>query len=382
MENKPKLFSVLTVLTFFLILIAFLIGALTLPDREFSQTENRTLEQKPEINASVIKSGSFMSRFESYMSDQFPLREKIVSVKAYSQRLLGETRQNNVYIGKDGWLFEKPAEYDAEKVSKTVSALSEFSQNCKIPNQVFMLVPNSSYFLKDELPPLLSVPNQAKQIKAITKKLPNTINSVDSTKMFNEKDNLDELFYKTDHHWTTKGAKLAFDRTAYRLNLDTSKAEYEFYTVSNDFNGTLSSSSGIYNTTDTVEICVPKNSKGTYFIKNADTKEKSATLFDMSKLEDTNKYEVFFGGNFSRIVISTSNLNGKNLLIFKDSYANCFIPLLTPYYQNIVVIDARYFTDDINAVLSDYKFTDMLVLYNVNTFLEDTSLKDILKINK
>ena len=90
------------------------------------------------------------------------------------------------------------------------------------------------------------------------------------------------------------------------------------------------------------------------------------------------KYEVFFGGNFSRIVLNTTTLNGKKLLIFKDSFANCFIPLLTPHYETIVIIDPRYFTDDINDILSDTDFTDLLYLYNVNTFLEDTVLTDTL----
>ena len=107
---------------------------------------------------------------------------------------------------------------------------------------------------------------------------------------------------------------------------------------------------------------------------------KTSSVFDLSKLETKNQYEVFFGGNFSRIEINTKTLNGKKLLIFKDSYANCFIPLLTPHFEKIVIIDPRYFTEDINDIISDTSFTHLIYLYNVNTLLEDRVLADTLNV--
>lgn len=378
-NNKSGLFwNLINVFTFFLIIALCLVGEFTTADKAYSETENRSLEQKPEISISAIKSGSFMSRFESYVSDQFPLRNTVVSSKSFIQRSLGETEQNNVFIGKDGWLFENQTPFDEEKVNKTVSAISKFSKECKIPNQVFMLVPNSTYFLKDKFPSFLTFDSQAEQIKTIYGALPEEMKKADTVKMFDGVENIEEYYYKTDHHWTTRAAKTAFDRVAPELGIDASKTKFEFHTVTNSFCGTLASSSGIYAAADKIEICIPSDCNGQYFVNNADTKTKTPSLFELSKLNQTNKYEVFAGGNFSRLTISTTNINGKNLLIFKDSYANCFIPMLTPYYQNIVVIDARYFTDNIEHVLSDFKFSDMLILYNVNTFLDDTSIKDIL----
>ena len=102
-------------------------------------------------------------------------------------------------------------------------------------------------------------------------------------------------------------------------------------------------------------------------------------MFDLSKLENGNQYEVFLGGNFSKLTITTTSNTENKLLIFKDSYANCMLPMLTPFFKEIVVVDARYFTDDIRAVVNDGEFTHMMFLYNVNTFLEDTSLKSVLE---
>lgn len=381
--EKPKrkshvFFPVITVIFFFALLAFLLATEIKLPDSSFSQTENRSLAQKPEISISTLKNGNFMTRFESYMSDQFPKRDTVVSLKSTMQRLLGNSEQNNVYIGKDGWLFEKQTPFDEEKVQQTTDAISEFSKSCKIKNQVFMLVPDSTCLLKNKLPSLLSVESQEEQIKKVYASVPENIKKVNTVSILKNADRREDLYYKTDHHWTTRAAKRMLDGASNELQINPETAEYKFFTVSNDFYGTLASSSGIYDKPDKVEICMPVDCQGTYFVNNADTKTKAPTFFDLSKLNETNKYEVFAGGNFSRITISTTTLNKRNLLILKDSYANCFIPLLTPHYQNIVIIDARYFTDDLQAVLGDYKFTDLLILYNVNTFLEDTSLKDIL----
>ncbi len=380
-KKRPKkalFWHALTVFSFFALLVCLLVLKIASDDKPFSQTENRYLEQKPKLGISAVKSGDFMSRVENYFSDQFPFRDRIVSFKSAAERSLGKTEQNNVYIGKDGWLFENQSKYDAKKVKLTTDALSEFSENCKIKNQVFMLVPDSTFFMKDKLPRFLQFESQAEQIAQIHKALPENMKKIDSVKMFDSVKDKSTLYYKTDHHWTSRAAKTAFDFTAPQLGIDASKTEFEFHRLTDNFYGTLASSSGIYDSPDAIEVCIPKNSGGTYVVNNADEKSKAPSLFALSKLDLTNKYEVFLGGNFSRITISTTNLNHKNLLILKDSYANCFIPMLTPFYQNIVIIDARYFTDNINDILLDYKFTDLLVLYNVNTFLEDASLKDVL----
>lgn len=377
-QSNPSPWHIVTVCTFFAVLIILLVSSIIAKDKLFSQAENRSLEQRPEIRASAVANGSFMSRFEKYMSDQFPLRNTAVYFKSVIQRAVGNTESNNVYIGKDGWQFENQTPYDEEKVKKTTSAISDFSARCGIKNQVFMLVPDSTLLLENKLPFLLSFDSQAQQINDVYNSVSGEMKKIDTVKMFEGVQDKESLYYKTDHHWTTRAAKTAFDFAAPELGIDASKTEFEFHTLSNSFYGTLASSSGIYTEPDKIEVCIPKNSKGQYVVSNADTQSKSPSLFDLSKLEQSNQYEVFAGGNFSRLTISTTTLNNKNLLIFKDSYANCFIPMLTPFYEHIVVIDARYFTDDINAVLSDYQFTDLLFLYNVNTFLEDTSLKDIL----
>ena len=116
-----------------------------------------------------------------------------------------------------------------------------------------------------------------------------------------------------------------------------------------------------------------------YVVNYVEEGEKSSSMYVSSALDQKDQYEVFFGGNHSRIDITTPVEENKNLLIFKDSYANCFIPFLQPYFRSIIVIDPRYYYDDVDRLITDNSITDVLFLYNVDTFMTDTSLADVLE---
>ena len=364
---------------FFLLPMILLLGSVVSPDRESSQRENRNLTQLPKLTAASLFSGDYMTRFEKYMSDQVVGRDGFVAAKTFLNRATGKTEQNGVYIGEDGWLFEEPSKYDDEKVSETIDAIRSFCEECEIENQMFVLAPNSSEIVTEKLPKHLSFESQENQIQKIYSRLPEKINCIDAERALKNGGSPEKLYYKSDHHWTSCGAKSVFDTVAKSWELDVDSVNYQTYALSDSFFGTLSSSSGIYDNPDVIEAIIPENSAGTYIVLNSSQKTKSVSMFDLSKLENGNQYEVFIGGNFSKLTITTTSNTENKLLLFKDSYANCMLPMLTPFFKEIVVVDARYFTDDIRAVVNDGEFTHMMFLYNVNTFLEDTSLKSVLE---
>lgn len=76
--------------------------------------------------------------------------------------------------------------------------------------------------------------------------------------------------------------------------------------------------------------------------------------------------------------ISINVENKKHLLLLKDSYANCMIEFLLPYYSEITIIDPRYY-DDMNALMKDKQINEVLFLYNANPFFHDDSLMELLK---
>ena len=101
-------------------------------------------------------------------------------------------------------------------------------------------------------------------------------------------------------------------------------------------------------------------------------------MFVSEKLKEKDQYQVFFGGNHPLVEIRTTANNGRNLLVFKDSYANSFMQFLYPYFQNIIMVDPRYYYDDIETAITSYGITDVLFLYSADTLLLDTNLTDTL----
>lgn len=355
--------------------IIFLCSFLTLviKDKEYSENEKRYLAQKPDFSFSSLIDGSFTNDVENYLSDQFAGRGLLVKTRTAIDIFAGKKEINNIYIGKKHRLFEKPNKYDETQINKTVRSINALNEKNSNLRTYFTLVPDSSYILKEYLPKNVVLPDESEQIKKIYSKLNKKIKTIDVCKPLLLSGEPETLYYKTDHHWTTAAAKTALEPISKQMGFDISKTQFRTYPVSNKFKGTLASSSGLFNANDTIEITFP-NSKQLYYLNYVDEQKKSASVFDYSKLETKNQYEVFFGGNFAQINIETTVKSDKVLMIIKDSYANCFVPMITDYYSEIVMLDPRYFQGDIEDVIKKEGVTDVLWLYNLNTFLADSSI--------
>lgn len=381
-KNNSKKFKALCLLlnfVFYAVITGVLALCVWMPDIEKSESENRMLAQRPTPTFSSITDGSFMEDFESYMTDQFPFRDLIVSTKSYIERLSGKRKINNIYIGDDGYLLEEQTVPDDAQIDTITSAIKEFSVKNKDIKKAVAISPNATQVLKNKLPYNVELYNQKEQLDRIKTLIGSeNVSWIDCEDILTSSDDDTQIFYRTDHHWTTRAAYNVFDSIASGWNMDAEKQNYQFFSVSDSFQGTLSSSSGVSDITDIIEICVPYNSKETYVVEYESQQLKKSTLFDKDKLNQKNQYEVFFGGNFDKIIISTTADTNDTLLIFKDSYANCMIPMFTPFFSEIVVIDPRYFNDMLDDVMLEYNFTHVLFLYNLNTFLEDASLADVL----
>ena len=376
-RKKGNIIFPVFIMLFCLILGFFSLCGFFVPDRQMSENENRVLAKMPELTVSGVLDGSFMKDFETYLTDQFPLRDGAIYLKSFFERLWGKSQENGVYIGKNGYLFDKPTYYDSEKMASVAESVKRFYKVNKNLNSVFALVPNSSYIYREYLPDSLVLDYQSEQIKRFYKGLGNGVSTVDAVSvLLNEKNN-SNVFYKTDHHWTARGAYSVFLEIAEKLKLEVKDGDFEFHTVSNDFEGTLKAKSTFARSKDSVEICLPKNSEGTYYIEISGKTEKYASCFFEEKLEQRNKYEVFLGGNYERLTITTTLPEGRKLIVIKDSFANCLIPMLTPYFTKIVVLDPRYMTEEIKKVLQEDDFTDLLFLYNANTLFSDNSLTQV-----
>ena len=378
-RKKGNIIFPLFIMLFCLILGFFSLFGFFVPDREISENENRVLATMPELTVSTVLDGSFMKDFEAYLADQFPLRDGAIYLKSFFERLWGKKQENGVYIGKNDFLFDKPTAFDEEKMIATAKAVKDFCKENKKLKSVFALAPDSTCIYGEYLPEGLIVPDRSEEIGKFYVGLDKDIATVDTVTALNKEKGKHNVFYKTDHHWTTRGAYSVFLEIAKELSLDVKERDFEFHTVANDFEGTLKSKSTFARSEDSVEICLPKKSEGTYYIEIPGADEKYASCFFEDKLKEKNKYEVFLGGNYEKLTITTTLPEGRKLVVIKDSFANCLIPMLTPYFTKIVVLDPRYMTESVQNVLQEDDFTDLLFLYNANTFFSDTSLMGVIE---
>lgn len=365
---------------FLFILVLGCVGNLLMPDRKISEKEMRVLAGKPKLSVDSLVSGRFMRDYEAYVSDQFAGRDLWVKVKTTADSLTGKKEENGVFRGKNGYLLEDIAVPDEENLAENLNAMKQFQERYpKVPMHV-MLVPNAANVLQDHLPMFAVTADQSRYIKMVKNELGGQFDWIDAEKTLKEQRDKD-IFYRTDHHWTTLGAYYAFQDAKAHLGIQQEKKmRMEAYAVSDTFNGTLAAKSGYQsNFKEPIYIYLPEGESAPHMVVNyVEEQKKTASLYDSSKLKERDQYAVFLGGNHALVDIRAARSEGERLLVFKDSYANCFLPFLAPYYREMVIVDPRYYSGDLDRLMEEKQIDRVLFLYNANTFFEDRMLSGVL----
>lgn len=367
---------------FFGILFAILLFGLAiltalLPDQDYSATEKRSLAQFPSFSLTAIADGSFMDGIEDWAADQFPFRSQLMQAKANISIWLGGIRSQNVYRCPDGALmeaFEMPTD---EELRLQADALTAFAGRYTDANIYFCFVPTAISALSDKLPDAALTDDQNLYLDYLDSTLGGLGSVVDVRDTFAANKDQTELYYHTDHHWTTDAAYLAWQELYEAMGL-TSDVSYTPGIVCNSFAGSLLSASGYpAKQYDSISVYVP-DEEPVYTVTYDNEQRMTASVYAPEYLESDDPYQIFFGGNFAKLTIRTASDSDRKLIIFKDSYANCLIPFLIPDFSQITVIDARYYYDDLDMEILSTGYTDVLFLYNANTLAEDNSLAPVL----
>ena len=371
--------SVLAIFFFSFVLLFGLIALLS-PDRAFSDTENRTLAQRPKLTRDAAVSGQYGEDLASYTADQFPARNFWVRLKTKWDLFLGKKESNGVYLCEDDYLIEVPSAPNEEELAKNLEAINTFASDNSGLSCHMCIVPNAIFVMRDKLPKNAPGQDQAAGIENIRQQLTG-VSFHDVTDILCEHKD-EPLYYRTDHHWTSLAASYAFSQLASGMKI-TPVTDYDIYTVSNSFEGTLSNKCGISPKQDVIEIFVPKTDV-IYNVTCSGTSETgdeipvSRSMYVRDRLNDKNQYTVFFGGNYPLVTIDTTADCGRTLLLFKDSYANCMVQFLYPYFDHILMVDPRYYTGSVASLIRQNSVTDVLFFYNYSTFMQDTSLANAL----
>lgn len=368
--NKKALWA--EALIFLAFIGAFFILNLVLPDRQFSEQENRYLQMRPEFSFKSLFSGDYTSKFETYTTDQFTFRDEWITLKAASELALGKQENNDVHLCENGTLIEGFKRPENSVLDSNMSALNSLVGNTDA-KVYFALIPDKSDLYSSLLPK--NAPNDSeKEVIDYCYGQSNATNVDMYSALSAHKD--EYIFYRTDHHWTSLGAYYGLSALAESMGLPCPALDSytDRHVVSEKFYGTTWSSSGFsWVDPDTMEIFVnaPESLKVTSYPQGSPVEGK---LYDFSFLEKKDKYSMFMGGNCPMHVIETGNEDKPSLLILRDSYTDSLIPFLLDDFSEIHVLDLRYYRASLKAYIEQNDFDNVLVCYSVSNFCSDSNI--------
>ena len=286
--------DLIIIIPFLMFIFTFGLLYFVIPDIEFSENENKYLQQFPNVTFKNIANGKFEADFEEYLSDQIAGRDLWVAGNSVLLQACGRKDINGVYIGNDGYLLEIFDKLDMDRYSKQIAALNKFVTYVDCP-VYFAISPNSVSVMNEKLPKNAVNYSQEKYISEFYSALSSEITTIDLSSVL--KAHCDEyIFYRTDHHWTSYGAFLAYNELAEIMGLKIlSEEDVSVTEISSDFLGTLFSKGNFIIEPDTMHRYELKNSPE-YTVILDDGKELD-TLFDESYLSSKDKYAYFSHGN-------------------------------------------------------------------------------------
>ena len=368
MDEKRSAIS--TSLLLSAIILVFTASDLIQRDRSFSETENKMLAARPEWSWESLIEGAYTQEYEAYLTEQFVGRDKWITMKTYLDLALQKQEINGVYLGEGGCLIEQhlPGAYTHVQETKKLLLLEKLVKRW---DAGVMLVPTADNILTDKMPLWAPYYDQA----AFLEKAALQIGAEHYIDVYSalRRHSGEEIYYRTDHHWTTLGAWYGY--LAWTESLGKRGDLYgknAMKPVTTEFLGTLQSKVNLDVQADSI-YWFPETAERPVTV-TYDLKDIRNSCYEESYLKGKNKYGFFLDDNHAFIEIGTDYRNGKTLFVIKDSYANCFVPLLLPYYEKIYVLDLRYFNGRLFRFMESYEpeeGMDVLVLYNCIHFLED-----------
>lgn len=338
------------------------------PAENYSVTERRKLEQFPKITMESMVDGTFMSKFEKYSLDQFPLRDSFRSLKAWvSQYVFRKSDNNDIYVA-DGYavkmeypLRKQALEYAGDRFENVYNKYLKNSGS----NIYLALIPDKNFFLA-EASNHLSMDYE--ELFGIMQAEMPYAEYIDISGLLEIED-----FYKTDVHWRQERIVDVAEKIGETMGITISK-QYEVKSLPTDFYGVYFGQSALnlpgekmqYLTNETLEACTVYNYEN----------NTTLGLYDLEKANGDDAYELFLSGPVSLLKIENPNAETeKELIVFRDSFGSSLVPLLAESYRSVTLIDIRYIQSDFLANFVDFTDKDVLFLYSAVVLVNSETLK-------
>lgn len=339
----------------------FLIAAgYLLPPTDFSEMEKRCLAEAPDFRWKTVISGDWSSQAEDYLTDHVPRRNLFVGINAYVELLAGRQKLKDVWL-EDGKLLEAPVTLNEKAVERTMKGINALAEAAD--KRVYLMVVPSAGWAAG-----VDGYDDAESLKAIYAAAGEGVCPIPVEELYRGRP---ELYYNTDHHWTSRGAYNGYVACARAMGRDY-RDEADFsVTVAQGFQGSTYSRSALWLTpAETIELW--QGSDG-LTVTNGETQGTHAGVFYPERLEEADKYTVFLDGNHSLVRIENPEKEGR-LLVLRDSYGNCLGGFLAESYGETVLIDLRYYRAAVSTLAKEEPFDQILVCYSCANFLTDTNL--------
>lgn len=372
---------------------------LILPDRDFSDQENRTLQQMPKLqsnfNGSLTErlaegkvldrliNGKFTAEIADYYADQFPARDFFVGLKGVAEVLQFKGGNNGVVLCNDGYIVTREDYADIDTVNANLAEIDEFADVMRENGvSVYLaMAGRPADVLESSLPALYPYEN----CEALWEAFRHEVNVLSSTRYIELLEPLKEahqtserqIYYRTDHHWTTHGAYLAYCEIMKAMGLEAYEPDdFDIEVVSDSFLGTTWSSGGMkWIAADEM-----------VYYRFADDMEYTTTLegeysfdgfYDRSYLDKKDQYSSFLSGNHARVDITKKgDEKREKLLLIKDSFAHSAVPFLARHFD-LVILDPRYFKESCAELIREEEIDQVLILNYIGS-VTSTNIYSIL----
>ena len=347
-----------------------LLTSLLLPKKTFSELENRTLEKPPELTLETLDNGEFMAGAEAYVSDHIVGRDFWVALKAWCERLSGKQENNGAYFADDGALINRVDDPDPGKLATDMGYVDALVGNVSVP-VYFGIIPSAAAIWEDKLPAGAPTADELAIIKDLYFSTgARTVDLAGALAAHKE----EAIYYRTDHHWTSLGAFYGANAILEAMRLEPlNLADYEKTTVTENFNGTIFSSSGVrWVKPDPIDTYV--TGEGVTVTSNFTGRPEAGSLYVDSYLAVKDKYSYFLGGRQPLCVIETPHTDAPSVLVIRDSYSDSLAPFLTERFSEVHLFDPRNNMTSIKNYVADNDIDMVLVLYSFSNFMTDQNL--------
>ena len=339
------------------------------PAKDFSDAERRKLAQFPVLSGKTVLDGKFMSEFETYSLDQFPLRDAFRRVKAlFHYHVLGQ-KDNNGIIIQEGFAAKMEYPLNAQSVEHALEKFEYLYETYlrDTDSKIYAAIaPDKGMYL--QMSGYLTM-DYTGLYKTVESGMPYArfINLADELTL--------EDYYRTDTHWRQEKLLATSQRLCEALGvasfgaeeLTPEKVERPFYGVYHGQAALPMEAEDLFVMTGTVlDGCT---------VYNHET-GKTTGIYDWEKLDSRDLYDVYLSGAAALLTIENPNgATDRELIVFRDSFGSSLVPLLVKDYRTVTVVDTRYLAADYLDSFVDFHGQDVLFLYSTLILNSSNTLK-------